>query len=259
MKSSATLALLVGLLVGSVLTYFTIRTTESKKTESVSIAEESEIKSSNEISKPEDGKLSTSKSPVEASECSRPITSDQKVPDILTCLDHLKPSDMEAWKANWQKRVADFLASNDSFWNSKGHHGFDSQIFSSIQGKYVGSWLVAGSKDLKADLNIELKSDVSGVVELTLIQTSNDVEKNISANCMAQMIPRKDLGVDEKNNAVNVLFYNCHPGMLGSMYSEFAFKLPIGMMKGQLQHLEVFGLNEYFDWKSVGFLDLTKK
>lgn len=193
-----------------------------------------------------------------AKNISTELVDDSKSKDIHACLDQLKPSTVAEWDAKWHKRVSDFISSNDFFWDSKNHRSFDPRIIPLILGKYKGNWQVSNNLNLKVEFSAEIKSENIGVTQLQMFKKSNSSEKGTTSSCSRDFNPSEDLGFDDTKNAINMFWYNCSPGLLGTAYSQFAFKVPTGMQKRQRSRVEVFGLDENFQWISVGILDLEK-
>ncbi len=255
MKTHSIFSLVMGLVIGSLLTYQLTKSGSTSEPE----RRERELEVKNDLvpdvqneEKKTEKQIETNNSvqqQVGATDVGAP-----PAPDRMACFEKLKPSDIVKWQTLWQEKVATFISSNDSFWDSKGHRSFDARVFPSVQGKYKGTWTVSSNPSLKAEYKVELLTDIDGVVTLSL----EDLKDSTTSNCSDQMFPKKSMGFDEKENAVNIFMNNCNPRMLDPDLSQFAFKIPLGMQKGQQKRVEIFGLTEDFSWKSSGTLDLIK-
>ena len=262
MKFFAPIPLLIGLLLGSLTTYLF-----SQRSEPLAAVTKVETHFANDAEKKDeiqDNVIATNGAQAATSlknkdEIKTSAAADSNHKDVQLCLQRLKPSDVEEWQMTWHKRVADFLSTNDELWDSKGHRSFDSRIMPSIKGLYQGSWTGMTNPRVKAEFKIEITTDVEGKIQLSLVDSGESPEQAISANCARDLIPKKDIGIDDKDNAVNVFMNNCNPEMLGPDFSQFAFKIPMNMSRGQTKNINIFGLTEDFRWQSAGSFAIQKK
>lgn len=270
MKYFAPIPLLIGLFVGSFATYKFTRPSKSPTTDENVSAEknleepnESKANPNYQSQRGGDGAVAKSKNSdaqdLDQSHDSKPsLMNDSQPMDSQVCLDRLKPSEVEEWQSKWRKRVKEFVSSNDAFWDSQGNRNFDTKVIPSIRGTYKGSWSGFSNAQLKADFKLTIMNDTDGNIQLSLIDRGSSPAGPLTSNCSQDLMPRKHLGLDEKENAVNVFMHNCNPGMLGAIFSQFAFKIPLGLQKGQQKVVEVFGLTEDFNWKSTGTFNFQK-
>lgn len=258
MNLTTIIALLTGLVSGSFITY---KITSSKVSENFAAAQKEVAEC--EVRPQAEQKVSSNStsSIVTAPQIPAASSNNAKMQsqDTSACLDHMKPSDMAEWDIKWKKRVQDFLSSNPSFWNSKGNHSFDSRVIPSIRGKYAGNWRHPERPHAQIQFGLEISSDTKGLLNLDIIQKESAGGDGSSTSCSQDLVPRQEVGLNENENAVHFFWYNCSPQILGTSFAQFVIKVPMGMSKGQQKRLDVYGLDENFEWKSIGFMDLVKK
>ncbi|MFN8847256.1 MAG: hypothetical protein ACK5V3_02170 [Bdellovibrionales bacterium] len=270
MKSSALIPLIIGLFVGSLVTYkFNSPSKPHTADENANSDKSFEGQNESKIIKvpqcqneDNDDTKKSNNAHVQMTDHSHNLNhlvrNDSQSANLQACYDQLRPSNVDEWQSNWRKRVKDFISTNDAFWDSQGNRNFDVRVIPSIIGNYKGRWSGLYNSQVRADINLAIVTDTEGTIRLSLIDTSNPDEP-ITSDCLQVLVPRKNLGLDEKESAVNVFLQNCNPQMLGAMYSQFAFKIPMNLQKGQQKSVEVFGLEEEFIWKAAGIFNLQKQ
>ena len=173
-----------------------------------------------------------------------------------SCLDQIRPSHVRELETMWRKKTNDFLESNDFLWNSRSSHAFNTNVYKTAIGKYKGTMQFNHNTSVAVRLNIDLSSEKDGKFQYEVFEKQG--KKGVSGNSSSTFNPTEAIGTDDSKNAINVFWNNGYPDIFGPDYKYFAFKMPADLFPKQKQSLEIYGLHESLEWKSVGTVEIEK-